>query len=350
MRAHQAWLLASIAACGGGHPGAPPDAPLPPCDFAEASDGTNAIAPEITNVEIGNETRNLCGTVDVGHFDVGTGVVDVDVYRVTVSPATADLVVQFFGGAGVTALTDLSVLVFDTQAPNPTLLNGAHADPAKTNHGVFVATLPVGTYDVIVTASAPKALSAPFDYKVRIGVEERAATCAIATTPADYVEAHDGADSHGNDVLLVDFANHPAFRATGGSAEPTGLTIDASRNLHIRGTSAQVPAGADQYLDRDTYEIRTSASANELVVRLAWVGGAADLDEVVVADPAAPPVELGYSTSSGTDGATGELARIAVEPSSSYLFWIGATTSSTGTPTSYDLAVCGVTVDTSVAR
>jgi hypothetical protein len=349
MRAERFLLVTAVAACGGGHH-ASPDAYLPPpCDYVEASDATNAATPETTNVSIGDLTRDLCGTVDHGHYDPASGVVDVDVYRVTVSPTSADLVVQFFGGQGSAGLEDFSVLVFDTATPNHALINGAHFDPANNDHGVFVSTLPAGTYDIVVAAHATADLPASVDYKVRIGVEQRAQTCAIGTKPG-YTEANDGADSHGNDVVAVDFSKAPAFAAAAGSAEATGLMIDEATPVELAGTSANVGPGSDQYLDRDTFRVTTSATANELVLRLGWTGAGADLDEVVFADPATPATEIGYSTDFGSDGTAGELARIAVKPGTSYLVWVGATKASTGMPVPYNVELCGVTVDTSVAR
>jgi hypothetical protein len=326
-------LVILLAACSGGNDNADASVDAGPiCDYTELDDVGNATTAESANVTIGAQTRNLCGSINTGHFDAATGTVDVDRFRVTVEAASADLLVRFFAGAGG---SELSVLIFNT-APAPTLLNGGRLDAALGDHGVFRSSLAAGTYDVVVRVRATADLAAPIDYKVRLLAD---APCAAISDPAAYTEAHDNADSRGNDVVAVDFSKAPAFApATGSAPEATGLTIAPKQPVRISGTSADV-TGTDQFMDRDTFQFATDAATNELSVRLAWPAGA-DLDYVVFQDQST--TETASSTNAGGDGT--ELATFAVKPSSTYWLWVGGRKGSAGLPAAYDVSVCGTQV------
>jgi hypothetical protein len=313
-----------------------PDAPSP-CDYTEASDGANATTAEITNVTVGGGDRTLCGAINPGHFDTSSKKVDEDHFRVTVGAPSA-LLVRFFGDAGIETLALYSVLIFDTSNPSA-LINGGHLDATLGDHGVFRTSLPAGSYDVVVRGQAAADLSAPINYKVRIVAES---PCAAITTAASYTEANDGASNNSNDVMTVNFSADPAFVATAATtdaAEATGVTIDAMTPVRISGSSASVAAGSDQYLDRDTYQVMTGASTNELAVRLGWQG-AVDLDYVVFQD--GTTTATGASTTASTT--PDEYATFAVKPSTSYWVWVGAAKGSTATPAAYDLSMCGAQV------
>jgi len=316
------------------------DAPGPACDYTEAADATNGATPEASNVTIGAQTRTLCGQVDGGHYDTTSKTVDVDRYSVTVG-ATAELIVQF-ADTQPGGLTDFQVEIFDTAA-DPTLLSAGDYDGSLSDHGAYLAELPAGTFDIVVTATAAADVGAAIPYKVRLVADHPTTRCPDLTgMAADYAEAHDGAGNTGNDVLLVDTTKNPSFTltpATTDAAEPTALTIDPAAMVHISGSSAAVAAGTDKYLDRDTYEIATGAATNELSIRLAWPGSTADLDYAVFADGSLTPNVLAMLTA--TSG--GEFATFAVKPGASYQVWIGAYLGSTGTPIAYDAAVCGAT-------
>ncbi|HUJ59674.1 MAG TPA: hypothetical protein VLX92_14315 [Kofleriaceae bacterium] len=326
---------------------------LPACDYIEAGDTTNDTTAENTSLTIGDKTRDICGSINTGHYNATTQAVDVDTYQVTVDASSADLLVDFFGGPGVETLSEFSVLIFDTQTPNPTLINGGLFDHTKSDHGVFISTLPAGTYNIVVTGKAPADLSASFDYKVRVNIDDRTKRCALPvammgkTAPApDYMESHDTASNTGNDVYSVNFATNPQFGSIASSSpEPTNLTIDAGKGFHIAGSAAAV-TNTDQYQDRDTYKITSGAKSNELAVRLDWTGGAADLDYVLFAD--GTMTSIGSSTTPGTSGE--EFVNIAVEPNTAYDLWIGATKASTGLPATYDVEVCGDDVSTDVSQ
>jgi hypothetical protein len=228
-------------------------------------------------------------------------------------------------------------LIFDTATP-AALINGGHYDSTLGDHGVFRTSLPAGSYDVVVRGQAAADLSAPINYKVRIVAES---PCAAVTATANYTEANDGASNTGNDVMTVNFAADPSFVPTAATTdlpEATGATIDAMTPVRVSGSSASVAAGSDQYLDRDTYQVMTGASTNELAVRLGWQG-AVDLDYIVFEDTTTA------ATGASTDASTtpDEYATFAVKPNTSYWVWVGAAKGSTG-PAAYDLSMCGAQV------
>jgi hypothetical protein len=336
MRALAIFLV--LGACGSSahHNGAVdagPDAG-PICDYTEADDVGNATTAETSSVAVGAGTHNVCGTVNVGHYDAATSTVDVDRYRVTVETATADLLVRSFASPGL-GTADFSVLIF-TAAQPPTLVNGGQLDLSRGDHGVFRTSLVAGSYDIVVRARASADLAAPVDYRIRLVPDE---PCAAITAPAAYVEAHDNADSRGNDMIAIDFSKSTPFTPVTNSApEPTGLAIEPQMPVRISGTSANI-AGTDQFMDRDTFQVTTTATTNELSVLLAWPPGP-DLDLVVFQDQST--TETASSTTPGGDGS--ELATFAVKPSATYWLWVGGRQGSTGLPAGYDLSVCGAQV------
>src|SRR5262249_22557166 len=150
-------------------------------------------------------------------------------------------------------------------AQPPTLVNGGTIDPALGDHGVFRSSLAAGTYDVVVHARATADVGAPIDYKVRLLAD---APCQGIATPPAYTEAHDNADNHGNDVVAADFSRAAPFTMMPtGAPEMTGLTLEPGKPMRLSGSSADV-AGADQFMDRDTFQLTTSATTNELSVLL----------------------------------------------------------------------------------
>jgi len=322
-----AMLLVVAAACGNGGPGS--DAAPKQCDYTEKSDATNDAQSEMTGLMIGAGTQELCGNLDNGHYDAVTKTVDLDTFRVTAA-AQADLRVRFFGATGVENLTEFSVLVFSTDTA-PVLLNGAYFDATLGDHGVFRASLPPGTYDIVVRARAGADIAAPIGYKVRFLPDLE---CPQIAKPS-YTEQHDGASNTGNDQLAIDFSKNPVASMIAGTAESTGLKIDPFTQDRISGTAAMV-SGPDGYMDRDTYVFTTGALTNELSVRLDWPGGA-DLDYVVFAAMATTPT--GASTVASQTGP--ELAIFAAKPGTQYWLWVGAAKSSTTLPVTYDAAVCG---------
>jgi hypothetical protein len=339
--------VAVAVACGGERshtpdagktPDAPPDTLPSGCSYAEKADASNDPAgdtashpmAELTRLEVGTEPRTLCGKIDTGHFNSDSSTIDADAYRVTTN--SGDLIVRFAHAAP--AGIEFSVFVFDT-AQNPTLLFGGSSNAIIGDHGVFVGSLPAGTYDVVVSAHGAADLAAPFDYRVQLAPDP-ATRCAAITAPAAYTEAADAAGT-GNDVISVDFDLDLPFQLTAATdaAEPTGLTIDTTSAIRITGTSANEDA-EDDYMDRDTYLVQTGTTTGELTLRLRWADEQTNLDYIVF--PADKTDEVGDSLR--LDGHE-EYNIVAVKPSSAYWIWIGSHDGSTGLPATYDLSICG---------
>ena len=325
-------LLGSLgfAACGGD--ANPNDEGSQKCNYTEATDVTNNTDAEATNLMVGKQSV-LCGTIDNGHYDAVSKIVDEDHFRIT-TDGLLNLVVRGSGGPGVETAGDFSVLVFDT-ADAPTLLYGASNSPTVADHAAFIAALPAGTYDVVVVAKNSADLVAPFDYKVRLTPDEPT-RCPILTDKAAYTEAGDG-DGTGNDMIASSFASDPPWKLTDSAdaAEATGLTIDAKKAVRISGSSAMVNA-ADDYMDRDTYLVTTGPKTNELTLRLNWADAGTDLDFALF--------EADQANETGDSLLTEpmqEYNAIAVKPATAYWVWIGAHDGSTALPEAYDLSVCG---------
>jgi hypothetical protein len=322
-------LTLALVACG--KSGYGNDAAPKLCDYTEASDASNGTAPEMTGLTISGATQEICGNLNSGHYDAGTRTVDADTFRVTAS-GQADLRVRFFGATGIDNLDEFSVLVFDTNAA-PGLLAGGVYNATLGDHGVFRASLPAGTYDVVVRARAAADIAAPIAYKVRFLPELE---CPQITGKPGYSESHDGASNTGNDTLAVDFARNPSVGATSGDPEPTGKSFDPGTQILFQGSAANVTGSGDPYLDRDTYEIATGKSTNELSVRLDWPGSTADLDYLVVAEMSTTPT--GAATTASQTGP--EIAIFPVKPNTKYWLWVGAAKTSTMLPVTYGASVC----------
>jgi hypothetical protein len=312
------------------------------CDYTESMDGTNATTPEATGVTIGAQNKTLCGQVDTGHFGSATQTVDVDEYSVAVG-GTAELVVEFEDSTP-TSLTDFNVTITDA-AVDPTILNSGDFTGAFSDHGAYLAELPAGNFNIVVTATSSAAISAAIPYKVRIVADQPTTRCPDMTTAtADYTEANDGASNIGNDVITVDFTKPTSFAlttATTDNPETSGITLDATTNKHIAGSSGMPsPAYTDKYVDRDTFAFMTGTSTNEMSIRLDWPGTTSDLDYLVFENNViTAPVAVATLTANSQD----EFQTFAVKPNTSYWLWVGAYAGSTGQPIAYSASLCGAT-------
>src|SRR5262249_46543345 len=139
-----AWLVL-LAACGDNHR----------CDYTETDDSSNDATAEMTAMTIGVSAQNLCGAIDGGHST--GGVLDTDRYRVTVG-GDGRLLVEIAGGDGAELLDNIEVRIFDTNAA-PALLGAGTYDPRLADYGAFLADVPPGDYDVLVSGHASGALN-----------------------------------------------------------------------------------------------------------------------------------------------------------------------------------------------
>lgn len=323
---------------------APIDAPIDaslgvmspaPCGFTEASDATNDATAEVTALTVGTTDQSLCGTINTNHFDPDTGTVDIDTYRVS-ADGTAGLVVRLFGATGAESMRDVTVTIFDSQ---PALIASGTYHPASSDHAAFLAQLAAGDYTVVITANNATAPAAAVDYKIELSPDP-ATRCPVITAAADYTEAADGTDSTGNDVVLFSFGTDVPFSTTAAvdAPEPTGLTVGALQPLRITGTSANVD-GADDYMDRDTYLVRTGTVTNELSLRLGWADDGNDFDWVVF------PADHLDDVGDGLQAVPREEYNVVpVKPDTAYWIWIGSHDGSATLPAMYDLSLCGAAV------
>lgn len=317
---------------------APPDGPtLPPgCDFLEANDQGNDLldmgTAETTNLTFSQSTT-VCGVINPGHFDAMNETVDSDAFALTLTaPAT---VLVTLAGAGAEALAGVDVLVVTEGMEGLELVASGSL---FNSHAVAGATLPAGNYMLVMIAENPADAAAAINYKIRVVTDDPATRCGKLTATANYTEANDGANNTGNDMVDVRFETTPARALTADAndaPEPTAITTAAGTKYRITGTAANVNAG-DEYMDRDTFLIRTGADTNQLAIRLNWPGTTVDFDYLLF--PAGASEEIAGSTQIAN--MEDEFATFAVLPDTDYWLWIAPYDGSTMLPTTYDASVC----------
>jgi hypothetical protein len=315
-------LVPAIAACGDNSS---------PCDFTEASDATNATVAEITGLVLGDRVQHVCGGFDAQHFTSATKSADDDRYRLSVGPAAAPLLVDVWVGDGLAVLAGVTVRVFDTAATPRLIAEVTPKIDAVTSHGAFLVALEQGDYEVVVSADADGMIAGDaIAYRLRFAPMP---SCDATTAAANYTEA--SASSEANDTIAVDYTKDPQFAAIPAThPEASGLGIVAGHSYAIVGAIDDQPR-SDLYLDRDTYELTTGDTTNELAIRLGWDGVTSDLDYLVFeAATMVPVVASNLSTTTGP-----ELAMFGVKPSTKYWLWIGGFAGSTAT--TYRATICG---------
>lgn len=341
-------LALLLAACGPGPASDPPDAhhadaagvedapaaDAPPsgCDYTEQHDATNDDvsdppgSPEQTGLTAGARTV-VCGKFEHTHFD-GDITADVDGYVIAVASET-DVLVRLHG-AGAETIEYAGVDVYGG-ATFGTLVGSA---TFYGDHGVVALHLPAGTYELAAFALSSAPLPSTIAYQLDI-TEDTPATRCPEVTSGGYAEAHDGADSTGNDVVTIPSGMPPALTAsTTDAPEPTGLTLDPG-TARLTGSAADV-ATTDQYEDKDTFAFATGASTNELAVRLTWPGTGANLDYLVFEAGDPSPVFRAIATAPQAP----ELRTFSVKPNTSYWLLVGAKTGSAGFPVAYAASLC----------
>jgi len=323
--------LVILAACGSDDGSDPPEG----CDFLERDDAGNdvfAMTPgtaEATGISLG-EANVFCGQIDPGHFRPaaqGPGIVDVDAFTLEVAADTSAVI--SLTGTSLESYALAQMIIADA-AGNAVAL--ASYDPA-IEHGIeLVAALAPGSYRIAVGALNPADADAPLAYRAKIATYDLAGRCAEPATPT-FVEANDGGEHTGNDMIEVRYVANgaTATAATTDSPEPA-TSIPAL----IQGSVAMVNP-ADEYLDRDTFAV-TAGDASHLIVRLTWPGTAADLDFFLF-DENLPDIEAPGGTI--TSNTRTELELIPITPNASYWLWVGAYDQSQGLPLEYKATLCG---------
>jgi hypothetical protein len=305
-----------------------------PCDYHERADLDNAQTGEVTLLKTGPRARSVCGTIDGGHYDPLRQVIDEDAFAFTAG-GSGQLLVQMAADPAFQAIGTMTVSVFDAAA-NPTLYAQGTLDQSLADHGAFLADVPPGDAQVVVTARSQTEIVGALAYRVRLLPDPLTGCRGPMHT---YREANDGGDDAGNDLALIDFTQPVPYAMTVGTPEKTGLRVDPGRSVQITGSAGSEPH-TDQYLDRDSYELATAAASNELWVDLEWADPAVDLDFVVFEADTLVPLAAG-TTSGGTEH---EIEMFAVRGGVRYWLWVGRFHDAGPLPTgatSYTVTVCG---------
>lgn len=292
-----------------------------PCDYTETDDTANATTAEQTGLSVGSPAKHICGSFDADPFNTTLASADDDRYRLTVTDNTPILVDVWVDADGLSALSGVTVRIFDMTGALV-----AQARPAFADHAAFTVALQPADYDVLISADATGMLSGPISYRARF---ETMPPCDETSDAASYAES-----SAANGTVNVDFSKDPSFTMDSSSSpEATGLAFDPQTTKSISG-SLDTTAGTDQYADRDTYEITTGDTTNELAIRLTW-DAQTDVDYIVFEKDTMLPIIA--SNASATTGP--ELQMFAVKPKTTYWVWVGAVAG--GATTSYRATVCG---------
>ncbi|MGE5186559.1 MAG: hypothetical protein ACM31C_31100 [Acidobacteriota bacterium] len=317
---------------------APPDSSTNGCDYTEAHDATNdynlasGFTAEETGIAFNGTVKTICGVVNTGHYAASNGSIDIDDYRFTVA-ADSDVLITMSGSASTIATFG----VFGVDSTQKNIGGGYYIG----NHAVFGAHLTAGTYEVSAEAYGNSDIAASVPYKIKIQSDMPATRCPKITAAANYTEANDGAGNVGNDVITINYNNNPSYALTAlttDAPEPAG-TVAAGTNYRVSGTNAGNLTQVDSYYDKDTYQITTGATTQQVSVRLNWATTTSDLDLYIFQGGIAnPPIATSAKMMLGED----EFVTFATNPNATYWLWVGDYTMSTAN-VDYDLSICAET-------
>ena len=317
---------------------APPDAtPLAPCDYNEMQDfGANDFNAEDSGVTQSAAPIVLCGTVASADLSGQiTGNIDEDL--ISFSVANDGNYLMRLTAVGLDAGITISFRLQDSGG------NTVGTGLFFSGHAVLAMPLTAGAYtmDMVATGSAPNNNEG---YRFTVSTDAPDTRCVTITSAANYTEAHDGQTNTGNDVVSIGLAGGDSIIA--GTAEATNLTLTSGTSSRITGSSGlSIALYGDQYVDRDSFQITTGATTNQLDVRINWAGSSDDLDGYLFPVPASGDTtidDVGALTSTSSTGP--EFGSLAVNPGQSYLLWVGDYIGGAGSLTlPYDITVCAST-------
>jgi hypothetical protein len=358
-------ILAAAVGCGDNHhnnmdggiindankPDAAVDASIPQdafveCNYTEQDDSTNDF-----NVNNGIEqtglhfkpgdTRTICGNVNNGQFgsDGVVGTIDVDNYGITLD-ADSDVLVTLTPPPNTSStplglISSVELIAYSDQTQET-----VQVGYFETDHAVYSAHLPAGTYELAVDVTDNQDAAMTLPYEMRITTDDPDTRCAQLTGTATYTEANDGASNTANNVIDIDSTGVTLLGAGENQPEPTGLAVLDAQNYLFDGSSASEAAIGDYY-DMDTYLISSGANTNQLSVRVDWATSGVDLDLYVI--PATHTLPILTSAAESASG-LGEAGVTAVTPNTPYWISIGAATADTtmaDLPITYGITVCG---------
>lgn len=314
------------------------DPPLDPdCgDYEELFDRTNAGGAEDTGITVDATAVTICGRLDAYHFNPrpeapGYGYVDEDAFTLAFAGDGDYLVSLELLGDEVPEYTYISV--------NPGISGGGAAQVLGKAAGAFVR-LADPQVPIYVSATGSKPLKASVPYKLRIrrdSPQTRCPTIAAGNATQKYVEANDGANNNGNDVIRYVFQTTQQVPTPAADApEPTGIVLKPGDHSLIQGSSALVDYQED-YADADMFAFSTGASG-VLTARLDWAGNKTDLD-VMLFEENEYANYVGYSAQLEVVGP--ELFTLHVKPQTKYWLYVAADATSPTLPMAYGLTLCG---------
>lgn len=345
---------------------AKPDAPpLPPgCDFQELRDDSNDAFDAIGSAEDSGLTftasTTLCGKANSNHFEPATmadtlGIVDIDSFKVTLS-ADATIFVTL-SGAGLESLRGNLRIYGGQEFDENRLFGEMHA-----GHTSSTVRLLAGTYEFDALFLDDVAATSDISYKIKIVPDVINTRCAELTT-GGFAEASDGAQNTNNDMIKWNYDDDQAVPpevglisftpATTDAPENTAITTAPGMSYRMTGNSANNPVGdqaTDDYKDHDTFEFKTDATTNEITIRLKFPSPTADIDVAMGPKPVAGDTEpnlMDIANNIGV-GPTEMVLTSAVEPNTTYWFWVGgykvyptsATAVAPATASTYEATMC----------
>jgi hypothetical protein len=318
------------------------DPPIDPeCgDYSELHDRGNG-----SSYSPGEQTKlafdtpiTICGRIDAYHFEPdaqsGIGTVDADWYRLNVlTDATYQISLEIVGND---VPPDMVVI-----SANPGY-GGQDTGVLYGSHAVAWPQLYDNGDSIGVEAYGKEPLDHSIYYKIHIKKDDPSARCTTvkaADAKQSYTEAHDGADSKGNDVVHYKFQQAQTPTPQNDAPEPSGIVLNTGDHSLIQGNAAFVDYGED-YDDTDMYAIKTGTS-DVLTFRLDWLGNKTDLDLLLFDANDMTFQYLDYAVNFDLYGP--EVLVTGVKPNTNYWLYVGSGSDSLagGLPSTYTVTMCG---------
>ncbi len=316
--------------------------PTLPCegDHGELFDSTNngIVDPnnqiEPTNLVLSGESDfSICGHIDPSQR--GAIYDDVDVYSFELS-AQQEVRLHLQTDAN-SSVDEVEMRLFSAEGPSD-IASGR----MQGTNALISRTLPAGLYWVAVLAKTEDD-SAPVGY--RIDVTKTPIECDGKKTTAPYQESNDGELNRNNDTLGVNYSKSSNFILTPANfdtPEETQLVAEISSFQQISGI-AELVSSLDDYNDRDSYQIRTGNSTEELSVILRWNHALGEDLDIHLFGANSPVPDLSFRGGATIGSSNDEIMTMAVLPNTDYWLWVGRYNGSSlqQTAVDYTISLCG---------
>lgn len=311
---------------------APLDAPRPidamPIDadssacHQEMSDVANGTSFEATGKTGPGPVPIICGQFD-DKAPVG-GVIDKDMFQFTAVGGPVGIRVSAPGASAFTGGVTLQVAQIYSNLAG--------------DDGLITARVP-GAVQLSLTASSTTQLGMAIPYQISVEALDTATRCPpIAATYTEQLDTSANMNQ-GNDVLVLNGPMTPPSlsASTTDAPEATTTPLGAGVAVEYGGTAATAATHTDMYNDRDTYQLVTGPSTDELDLDLSYTAGpqTQDIDVYLVRQSDLRQVALGYTVGP-------EVMSLRVEPNTSYYLTLGLYSAGTADQP-YTIGVCGQT-------